>query len=73
MNISNGQDRSCSCNQVRIELYGTDDTMKLRLPYCISLRINPLYCTRRQLRQDEGLQITHYSGVPTLRASDVSS
>jgi len=24
--ISNGQDRSCSCNQFRIELYGIDDT-----------------------------------------------
>jgi hypothetical protein len=43
MYISNGQD--WSCNQVRIELHATDDTMKLRLPYCVRLRINPLYTT----------------------------
>ena len=30
MYISNGQDRSYSCNQFRIELYSTDDTMKLK-------------------------------------------
>jgi hypothetical protein len=39
---SNIQDSSCSCNQVRIELKGIEDTMKLRLAYCIGLRINPL-------------------------------
>jgi len=51
MYISNGQERSCLCNQVRIELYGIDDTMKLRLPYCISLRINPLYMAAVKTRR----------------------
>jgi hypothetical protein len=62
--VSNGYDWSCSRNQVRIELYGTNDTMKLRLPFCLRLRMNPL--------GHGNIQTTHYSGWPTLRACDVS-
>jgi hypothetical protein len=39
--ISNIQNWSFSCNQVRIELNDTDDAMKFRVPYWTGLRINP--------------------------------